>query len=86
MQSKGYKREDKMVYTPLSHDIEEFELPKKFSMLKFNLYDQLSHYRQMITLWRENDALICKVFPSSLGKIGLRWFDKLGLGTIYDWK
>ncbi|XP_028088841.1 uncharacterized protein LOC114289336 [Camellia sinensis] len=28
---------------------------------------------------------MCKVFPSSLGELGLRWFDKLPSGSIYGW-
>ena len=28
------------------------------------------------------DVLICRVFPSSLGDIGLKWFDKLPVGSI----
>ncbi|XP_028074525.1 uncharacterized protein LOC114276888 [Camellia sinensis] len=27
-----------------------------------------------------------KVFPSSLGESGLRWFDRLPAGSIFDWK
>ncbi|XP_028115676.1 uncharacterized protein LOC114313495 [Camellia sinensis] len=29
---------------------------------------------------------MCKVFPSSLGEIGLRWFDRLPAGLIRGWK
>ncbi|XP_028069011.1 uncharacterized protein LOC114271597 [Camellia sinensis] len=29
---------------------------------------------------------MCKVFPSSLGEIGLRWFDRLPAGSIHGWK
>ncbi|XP_028088139.1 uncharacterized protein LOC114288747 [Camellia sinensis] len=29
---------------------------------------------------------MCKVFPSSLGETGLRWFDRLPAGSIYGWK
>ncbi|XP_028107285.1 uncharacterized protein LOC114306266 [Camellia sinensis] len=28
---------------------------------------------------------MCKVFPSSLGELGFRWFDKFPNGSIYDW-
>ena len=29
-----------------------------------------------------NEALMCKVFPSSLGPVAIRWFDGLGEGLI----
>lgn len=29
-----------------------------------------------------NEALICKVFPSSLGPMAMRWFDALKEGLI----
>ena len=33
-----------------------------------------------------NEALICKVFPSSLGPVAMRWFDGLGAGSIDSFK
>ena len=57
----------------------------------FNSYDgkkdpmeHVSHYIQMMSLHTHNDALICKVFPSSLGPIALRWFNGLRKGLIYS--
>ena len=59
--------------------------PKKFTPPKFNLYDgksdprsHVSHVKQMMAL----DAFMCRVFPSSLGDLGLKWFDKLPAGSI----
>ena len=34
----------------------------------------------------KNEALMCKVFPSSLGPVAMRWFDGLGAGSIYSFK
>ena len=34
----------------------------------------------------KNEALMCKVFPSSLGPMAMRWFDGLGAGSIYFFK
>ncbi|KAH7852820.1 hypothetical protein Vadar_029584 [Vaccinium darrowii] len=39
----------------------------------------------MMTLYSRNDALMCKVFPSSLGEAGLWWFDKLEAESITSW-
>ena len=40
------------------------------------------HVRQMMAPWNHIDALMCRVFPSSLGDLGLKWFDKLPAGSI----
>ncbi|GFY85419.1 hypothetical protein Acr_04g0001570 [Actinidia rufa] len=72
---------------------EEAELLKKFTMPKFNLYDgrinpydHLSHYNQMMVLWKSNNALMCKVFLSKLGEIELHWCDKLVTRSIRIWR
>ncbi|XP_028090125.1 uncharacterized protein LOC114290417 [Camellia sinensis] len=39
-----------------------------------------------MSLWSRDEALMCKVFPSSLGETGLRWFDRLLAGSIHGWK
>ncbi|XP_028055771.1 uncharacterized protein LOC114259940 [Camellia sinensis] len=66
---------------------------KKFTPSKFTSYDgksdpltHISHYRHMMSLWSRDEALMCKVFPSSLGEIELRWFDRLPTGSIHGWK
>ena len=38
----------------------------------------------MMSLHTHNDALMCKVFPSSLGPIDLRWFNGLRKGSIHS--
>ena len=57
----------------------------------FNSYDgktdpveHVSHYIQMMSLHTHNDALMCKVFPSSLRPIALRWFNGLRKGSIHS--
>ena len=56
----------------------------RFTRSPFNSYDgkidpveHVSHYIQMMSLHTHNDALICKLFPSSLGPTTLRWFNGL---------
>ena len=34
----------------------------------------------------KNEALMCKVFLSSLGPVAIRWFDGLGAGSIDSFK
>ena len=38
-----------------------------------------------MALHNNNDALKCRVFPSSLGEVGLRWFDRLEHRSIRSW-
>ena len=33
-----------------------------------------------------NEALLCKVFPSNLWLVAMRWFDGLGVGSIDSFK
>ena len=37
----------------------------------------VSHFNQRMTIYSKNKALMCKVFPSSLRPIAMRWFDGL---------
>ncbi|XP_057506518.1 uncharacterized protein LOC130789705 [Actinidia eriantha] len=75
--------------TPFSREIEGLDPPEKFVPPRFTLYDgksdprsHVSHVRQMMALWNHMDALMCRVFPSSLGDLGLKWFDRLPPGSI----
>ncbi|GFS30539.1 hypothetical protein Acr_00g0012510 [Actinidia rufa] len=75
--------------TPFSWEIEGMDPPEKFVPPRFTLYDRksdprshVSHVRQMMALWNHMDALMCRVFPSSLGDLGLKWFDRLPPGSI----
>ena len=34
----------------------------------------------------KNEALMCKVFPSNLGPVAMRWFNGLGVGSIDSFK
>ena len=42
----------------------------------------MSYVRQIMVLWNHMDALMCQVFPSILGNLGLKWFDKLSVRSI----
>ena len=66
-------------------------MPYRFTRPPFNYYDgktdlieHVSHYIQMMSLHAYNDALMCKVFPSSLGPTTLRWFNGLRKGSIHS--
>ena len=45
-----------------------------------------SHFNQRMIIHSKNEALLCKVFSSSLGPIVMRWFDGLKEGSISSFK
>ena len=74
----------KAAWSPFSSEIEWAQMPSRFTRPPFNSYDgkaypieHVSHYIHMMSLHTQNDALICKVFPLSLGPTALMWFNGL---------
>ena len=77
--------------SPFSNEIEQAPMPSRFMRPSFDSYDgktdpveHISHYIHMMSLHAHNDALMCKVFPSSLGSMALRWFNGLRKGSIHN--
>ena len=77
--------------SPFSDDIEWALMLNRFTRPPFNSNDgkinpieHVSHYIHIISLYTHNDALMCKVFPSSLGPMALRWFNGLQKGSIHN--
>ena len=48
--------------------------------------EHISHFNQKMTIHANNEALMCKVFPSSLGSIAMRLFDTLEEGLVQFFK
>ena len=48
--------------------------------------EHVSHFNQRMVVHSKNEILKCKVFPSSLGPVAMRWFDGLGVGSIDSFK
>ncbi|XP_023878644.1 uncharacterized protein LOC111991098 [Quercus suber] len=46
----------------------------------------VSHFNQRMVMHSKNEALMCKVFSSSLGPMAMRWFDGLGAGSVDSFK
>ena len=77
------------IQSPFLEEIERALMLSRFTRPPFNSYDgrtdsveHVSHYIHMMSLYTHNDALMCKVFPSSLGPTALRWFNGLRKGSI----
>uniref|UniRef100_A0A2N9GIN6 Uncharacterized protein n=1 Tax=Fagus sylvatica TaxID=28930 RepID=A0A2N9GIN6_FAGSY len=79
-------------HSPFSSRIERAKLPARIAPLNLITYNgktdpvsHLSHYRRSMALHNGNDVLMCRIFPSSLGDVALRWFDRLEHGSIHSW-
>lgn len=69
--------------SPFTRWIQDAPPPKKFGQHKFNIYDGCSdpadhvrHYKQVTAYWWNEEVLMCRMFPVSLGDTALRWFEK----------
>ena len=79
-------------HSPFSKEIEGARLPGNFSPPNYVMYDcrtdpigHFSHFRQSMALHLNNDTLMCRMFPSSLGPMSLRWFNRLQHSSIRSW-
>ena len=48
--------------------------------------EHVSHFNERMVVHSKNETLMCKVFPSSLGPMAIRWFDGLKEGSINSFK
>ena len=48
--------------------------------------EHVSQFKQKMTVNSQDEALMCKVFPSNLGSMSMRWFDKLRTNSISSFK
>jgi hypothetical protein len=88
-----WKQLQQISHSPFSSKIEREKLPTKFTPPNLISYNgktdpvaHLSHYKQSMALYNGNDALMCRIFPSSLGEVAFWWFDRLEHGSIHSWR
>ena len=48
--------------------------------------EHVSHFNQRMAVHSKDEALMCKVFSSSLGPVAMRWFDGLRADSIDSFK
>ena len=48
--------------------------------------EHVSQFKQKMTVHSQDEALMCKVFPSNLGSMPMRWFDGLRTNSISSFK
>ena len=79
--------------SPFMCKIERAILPWQFHQPTFTIYngqtdpvEHVSHFNQRIVVHSKDEALMCKVFPSSLGPMAMRWFNGLRANSIDSFK
>ena len=48
--------------------------------------EHVSQFKQKMVVYSQDEALLCRVFPSSLGPMPIRWFDGLRTNSISSLK
>ena len=79
--------------SPFTRRIECASLPRRFNQPTFSLYngrtdpvEHVSHFNQKMAVHSKDEALMCKIFPSSLGPMAMRWFNGLRANSIDSFK
>ena len=79
--------------SPFTRRIEGASLLRRFHQLTFSIYngrtdpvEHVSHFNQKMAVHSKDEALMCKIFPSSLGPMAMRWFNGLKVNSIDSFK
>ena len=79
--------------SPFTRKIEGAKLPRRFHQPTFTIYngrtdpiEHVSQFNQRMAVHSKDEVLMCKVFPSSLGPLAMRWFDGLRANSINSFK
>ena len=79
--------------SPFTRGIEKAKLPRRFHQPTFAMYngrtdlvEHVSQFKQKMAVHSQDEALMYKVFPSSLGPMPMRWFDGLRTNSIGSFK
>ena len=78
---------------PFTRSIEGASFLQRFHQPTFSLYngrtnpmEHVSHFSQKMAIHSKDEALMCKIFPSSLGSMAMRWFNGLKANSIDSFK
>ena len=79
--------------SPFTRGIEKAKLPKRLHQPTFAMYngctdpvEHVNQFNQRMVVHSQDEALMCRVFPSSLGPMPMRWFDGLRTNSINSFK
>ena len=84
---------DQISRSPFMYRIEGAKLPRRFNQPAFAIYngqadpvEHVSQFNQKMAIFSQNEALMCKIFQSSLGPMAMRWFNSLKTNSIGSYK
>ena len=84
---------DQLSKSPFTRHIEGAALPRRFQQPTFAIYngnidpvEHVSQFNQRMAVHSKNEALMCKVFLSSLGPAAIRWFNGLKANSIDSYR
>ena len=87
------KELSQILKSPFRRGIEKAKLPRRFHQPTFIMYnsrtdpiEHVSQFKQKIAVHSQDEALMCRVFPSNLGLMPMRWFDWLRTNSISSFK
>ena len=79
--------------SPFTRRIEAAKLPRRFHQPTFLLYngqlnpvEHVSQFNQRMAIHLKDETLLCKIFPSSLGPMAMRWFNGLKAISINSFR
>ena len=79
--------------SPFTCKMERVKLPRRFHQSTFTIYngrtdpmEHVSQFNYRMVVHSKDEALMCKVFPSSLGLMAMTWFDGLRANSIDSFK
>lgn len=79
--------------SPFTQRIADVPPSKKFYAPKFNIYNgrldpanHVRYYQQVMVYWFSNNAVMCTIFPTSFGDAVLKWFTRLPVGQIDNFR
>ena len=79
--------------SPFTRGIEKAKLPRRFHQPTFSMYnghtdpiEHVSQFKQKMAVHSQDEAFLCRVFPSSVGPMPMRWFDGLRTNSISSFK
>ena len=79
--------------SPFTRGLEEAKLLRRFHQPTFTIYngrtdpvEHVSQFKQKMAVNSQDKALMCRVFPSNLGPMAMRWFDGLRTNSVGSFK
>ena len=76
-----------------TRNIKDASLPRRFHQPTFTLcngrtdpVEHVNHFSQKMVVYSRDEVLMCKIFPSSLDPMVMRWFNGLKANSIDSFK